>query len=64
MVSLQAIGSVIRSWPRLDLVYSFLWSLLALFIPLIIHPSLSLSLSHQHQYHTQSVQSTHHSDGV
>ena len=45
MVSLQAIGSVIRSWPRLDLVYSFLWSLLALFIPLIIHPSISLPLT-------------------
>jgi len=25
-----------HSWPRLDLVYSFLWSLLALFVPLVI----------------------------
>ena len=32
----QAIGAIIRSWPHLDLVYSFLWSLLALFIPLLI----------------------------
>jgi len=27
---------VFREWPRLELVYSFVWSLLALFIPLII----------------------------
>jgi len=32
----QAIGGVLLRWPRLDLIYSFLWSLLALFIPLII----------------------------
>ena len=32
----QAIGGVLLRWPRLDLIYSFLWSLLALFVPLII----------------------------
>jgi len=32
----QAPGSINFSWPHLDLVYSLVWSLLALFIPLII----------------------------
>lgn len=36
MLRVQALGSFIRNYPQVDLIYSFVWSLMALFIPLII----------------------------